>query len=89
MPLDIPDNVEIDISELGIGDALYISDIVLKDKLELASNPAIVLVSVTHAMKEEEVVSEEEEEFLDGDSVETDQDASDEKDSDSSNESES
>tara|TARA_B100001123_G_C15145753_1_gene961442 strand:+ start:77 stop:766 length:690 start_codon:yes stop_codon:yes gene_type:complete len=67
LPLDIPNNIEVDISELSLGDALYISDIQLDEKLELASNPEVVLASVTHAMKEEEVVAEEEEEdFLEG-----------------------
>ena len=27
LPLDIPNNIEVDISELSLGDALYISDI--------------------------------------------------------------
>ena len=90
LPLDIPNSIEVDITELGLGEALYLSDIKLNEKLELASNPEVVLASVTHAMKEEEVVSEEEEEeFIDGEEGEVSESSdSDEKSSDSPEQSE-
>ena len=65
LPLNIPNSIDVDISELGLGDALYLSDIKLDSSLELASNPEIVLASVTHAMKEVVVEESEEEEFID------------------------
>ena len=66
LPLDIPNSIEVDISDLGLGEAMYLSDIKLDDTLELASNPEIVLASVTHAMKEEIIEESEESEFLEG-----------------------
>jgi len=64
LPLDIPNSIDVDISDLGLGEAIYLSDLKLDDNLELSSNPEIVLASVTHAMKEEVVEESEEAEFL-------------------------
>ena len=64
LPLDIPNSIDVGISDLGLGEAIYLSDLKLDDNLELSSNPEIVLASVTHAMKEEVVEESEEAEFL-------------------------
>ena len=73
LPLDIPDSIEIDISNLSIGDSLQIGDIELDEKHTLISNPETVVASVTHAMREEEPALEGEEGedlFMDEDSSE-------------------
>ena len=69
LPADIPDSVELDVSDLNIGDNLNAGVIELDDKIELVTNEDAVVVSVTVPMKEEEVVIEETEddEFMDAD----------------------
>ncbi len=78
LPMDIPDAIEVDVTELSIGDSMQVADIKLDDKLTLMSSPDAVLVSVTHAMREEEpvVVEEDEDLFMDeegGEAPETDE----------------
>jgi len=68
LPGDIPEFVETDISELALGDAINVGSINLDEKFTLVTPEDTVLASVTHAMKEVEVVVEEEdEEFMDED----------------------
>ena len=67
LPTDIPDSLELDVTDLNIGDNLNAGSIELNDKLELAIGEDTVIVSVTVPMKEEEVMVEETEgdEFMD------------------------
>ena len=69
LPSDIPDFVELDISELGMGDSLNAGDIKLDNKFSLITSSDSVAVSVTQPMKEIEPVVEvdEDEVFLDED----------------------
>ena len=69
LPSDIPDFVELDISELGMGDSLNAGDIKLDNKFSLVTSSDSVAVSVTQPMKEIEPVVEvdEDEVFLDED----------------------
>jgi len=66
LPSDIPDSVEVDISELNLGDSLKVSDITISETLELKTAIEQTIASVTHAMKEEELVPDvsEDEEFM-------------------------
>ena len=66
LPSDIPDSIEVDISDLKLGDALKVGDIKIPEKLDLKTAEEQTIASVTHAMKEEELtpVTEEDEEFL-------------------------
>ena len=67
LPLDIPNSVEVDISELSIGDTILANQIQLDDTLELMSSEDMLIVSVTLPMKEvEPEVEEELEEGLEG-----------------------
>ncbi|MBN2226540.1 MAG: 50S ribosomal protein L25 [candidate division Zixibacteria bacterium] len=45
LPTDIPDNVQLDVSELQIGDSLHVSDITI-DKVEILANPKRTVVTV-------------------------------------------
>ena len=63
-PMDIIGAIEVDVTELSIGDSMQVGDIKLDDKLTLMSSPDAVVASVTHAMREEEPVVEEEGEDL-------------------------
>jgi len=80
-PMDIIGAIEVDVTELSIGDSMQVGDIKLDDKLTLMSSPDAVVASVTHAMREEEPVVEEEGEdiFMDeegGEAATTDETAS-------------
>ena len=74
LPMDIPNAIEVDVTKLSIGDSMQVVDIKLDDKLTLMSSPDAVVASVTHAMREEEPVVEEEGEdlFMDEEGGETD-----------------
>jgi len=54
LPLDIPNIIEVDISELSIGDTIQANQVKLDDKLELMSPEDMLIVSVTTPMKEAE-----------------------------------
>ena len=78
LPMDIPDAIEIDVTEFSIGDSMQVGEIKLDDMHTLMSSPDAVVASVTHAMREEEPVVEEEDEdlFMDeegGEAPETDE----------------
>ena len=66
LPSDIPESIEVDISDLKLGDALKVGDIKISEKLDLKTAEEQTIASVTHAMKEEDLtpVTEEDEEFL-------------------------
>ena len=79
-PMDIIGAIEVDVTKLSIGDSMQVGDIKLDDKLTLMSSPDAVVASVTHAMREEEPVVEEEGEnlFMDGEGGEAAEEAGDE-----------
>ncbi len=55
LPSDIPDNIEVNISDVELGMSLQAGDIPLDDKWELATNSDLSIISVTQAAVEEEV----------------------------------
>ncbi len=59
LPMDIPNIIEVDISNLSIGDTVLSSQISLGDELELISAEDMLIVSVTLPMKEVEPEVEE------------------------------
>jgi len=59
MPADIPDHITIDISKLGIGDAIHAGDITPPEGVKILSNLDQVLAMVTQQRVEEEVSDEE------------------------------
>ena len=64
LPTDVPDQIQIDVSDLEIGDALRVSDLTFEsDKVSILSSPELVLLTVTPPKVEieEEVVEGEEE----------------------------
>ena len=64
LPMDIPDVINVDVSELALGDSFRVENLDLDEKLIIKTDENQVLASVTHAMKEEEapVATEETEE---------------------------
>ena len=82
LPADIPDLLELDISDLGRGDSLNAGDIELDEKFTLVTIADAVVVSVTQPMKEiEPVVELDDDAFLDedGEPIEGEEGAEDEK----------
>ena len=63
LPGDIPEAIEIDISELGIGDSIHLEDVPLGENVEVATDVNYTVVTVLSPKVEEEVVEEEEEEL--------------------------
>lgn len=63
LPGDIPDAVEIDITELDIGDSIHIEDIPLGENIEIAVDVNFTVVTVLSPKVEEEAIEEEEAEL--------------------------
>ncbi|MEE4263685.1 MAG: 50S ribosomal protein L25/general stress protein Ctc [Desulfobacteraceae bacterium] len=66
LPGDIPESIEIDISELGIGDSIHLADIPLGENVEVDTDVNYTVVTVLSPMVEEEVAEEGEEELEQG-----------------------
>jgi len=69
-PTEIPEAIEIDVRDLGIGDSIHVSDILADyPDIEFVSEAEITLAHVS-APKELELPEEEEEEVLEGEEAE-------------------
>ena len=66
LPKDIPEKIEIDISELEIGDSIHVSDLELIDNVKILNFLEQAVVSVTTVKAEAEPEVEEEEELEEG-----------------------
>ena len=64
LPTNIPEKISIDVTELGIGDAIHVKDIVLPEGVKTEHDPEAILVSVVPPMKEVEAPAEGEEENI-------------------------
>jgi large subunit ribosomal protein L25 len=62
LPNEIPENIEIDVTELDVGDSLHVEEIEIEGNAEIPSDVNFTVVTVLSPKKEEEVVEEEEEE---------------------------
>ncbi len=60
LPGDIPEAIEIDITDLEIGDSIHIEDIALGENVEVSADFNFTVVTVLSPTVEEEVVEEEE-----------------------------
>ncbi len=71
LPGDIPEQFDVDISELNIGDSIAADSLVLADDIELITPPETTLVQVLAPMAEEELepAVEEELEEVEGEAV--------------------
>ena len=66
LPGDIPENIEVDISQLSLGDTMRAADLILDEKFAVKTDDEQVVASVTQAMKEEDLVPDLEEGSLEG-----------------------
>ncbi len=85
LPGDIPESIEIDITDLGIGDAIHIEDVTLGDNVEVSTDVNFTIVTVLSPKVEEEVTEEAEEELegaeeeAEGEAAETEAESEEEK----------
>jgi large subunit ribosomal protein L25 len=71
LPGDIPEAVEIDITDLDIGDSIHLEDIPLSENVEISADVNFTVVTVlSPKVEEEEVVEEEEAELEEGEAEE-------------------
>ena len=75
LPSDIPDNIEVDISDVALGENIQAGDVSLGEKFELVTMTDTALMSVTHAAIEEE--PEVVEEAIEGEETEEGAESSD------------
>jgi large subunit ribosomal protein L25 len=61
LPLAIPSEILVDVSELDVGQSLHVSDLELPEGVTLRSDPGLSVVSVVAPAKVEEVAEEAEE----------------------------
>ena len=59
LPGEIPEHIEVDIANLGIGATLHISDLQLPAGLKVLEEPKATIVNILGKAKEAEVVAEE------------------------------
>jgi large subunit ribosomal protein L25 len=62
LPTDIPKNIEVDVSDLKMGDSIHVKDIQFPEKIKVLADPEAVVFSVASPMKEEVAVPAEGEE---------------------------
>ena len=75
LPTEIPEAIEVDISDLDIGDSIHVEDISLAGDIEIPADTNFTLVTIL-APKVEEIV--EEEELLEGEELEEGEEAAEE-----------
>ena len=56
LPTNIPQNIEIDISKLKIGDSVHIKDISFPSEVKVLNDPDAIVVTISAPMKVEEPV---------------------------------
>jgi len=66
LPMEIPESIEIDVTNLDIGDSVHVEEVPLPEGVEIAADVNFTVVTVLSPKKEEEVVEELEEEFEEG-----------------------
>ena len=59
LPSDIPENIEVDISNVAIGENIQAVDVALGDKFKLVTMEDSALMSVTHAVVEETPIADD------------------------------
>lgn len=57
LPTHIPKEIAVDVSQLKIGDSIYIKDIVVASGVKILNDPSAIILSVSAPMKEEVAVA--------------------------------
>ncbi len=53
LPTDIPKEIEVDVSQLKIGDSVHIKDVVFPSNIKVLNDPGAIILSIAAPMKEE------------------------------------
>ena len=70
LPKDIPEHIEIDISNLHLRQSFKVGEVVVPDEVKLVNDPEDILIHIEVPAKEEEIEVEEEEEEVIGEEEE-------------------
>lgn len=70
LPLEIPESIEIDVTDLDVGGSIHVDEIPLGENVELPDDVNFTVVTVVAPKIEEEPVEEELEEGLEGEEAE-------------------
>ncbi len=62
LPADIPNVIEIDVTELRKGESIHVSDLTIPDGVECVTPDDVTVASIIHGMKAEETILDSEEE---------------------------
>lgn len=62
LPTNIPNEIEIDVTELGLGEAIHVSDVVPPEGVKILDDPKMPLVTITGSAATSATEEEEEEE---------------------------
>ena len=79
LPTDMPDHIQVDVTELDIGDAIHVGDLAVMDKVKVLADPGLTVLTVVAPTIEEEELPEEEieeAEEIEGEEAEAPQEAS-------------
>jgi large subunit ribosomal protein L25 len=57
LPGDIPESIEVDVTDLKIGDMIRVRDLVVSDKIKILDDPDTVVIAIEHPRAEEEVAT--------------------------------
>jgi large subunit ribosomal protein L25 len=68
LPMDIPDSIVVDVSDMAIGDSIHVEELPVPDGVEILADVNFTVVTVSSAMAAE--VSEEEGEEEEGEAAE-------------------
>ncbi|MBM3244976.1 MAG: 50S ribosomal protein L25, partial [Candidatus Omnitrophica bacterium] len=60
LPTQIPENFEVDVSSLKIGDAIHVKDITFPPNVKIVTSQEAIVLSVSAPIKEEEIAPVEE-----------------------------
>ncbi len=71
LPKDLPDKFELDVTSLGVGDSLHVSDIKVGDNIKIITPGEQVICTIAHARAEKAAVEEEVTEEAEGVTEET------------------
>jgi len=66
LPMEIPEAIEVDVTDLDIGDSVHVEEVPLPEGVEIPAEVNFTVVTVLSPKKEEEVVEELEEELEEG-----------------------
>ncbi|MGA7828854.1 MAG: 50S ribosomal protein L25 [Geobacteraceae bacterium] len=59
LPGQIPEHIELDVTDLGVGESMHVSDLRLPAELKVLDDPTVTIINILGKAKDEEEVVEE------------------------------